>query len=181
MASSIFPLLAVGIYSVYEAGHSTYTQGATKAEIQQNSRVALDLITRDLRRAGYDPSSTGAGMIQGISVPATLETTRIRLVGDVDNDGVTDRVTYELDGSRQIIRTREQWDAGTGSWAGTTAAPVAGGIDSLQLQYWDGANAATTAAASVRRIRVSIQASGSTSSAAALTFSISTDVMLRNG
>lgn len=181
VASSIFPLVVVGIYSAYEVSQGAYTRGVTKAEIQQSSRVALDLITRDLRRAGFDPSNTGASKIQGISVPATVETTRIRLVGDVDNDGVTDRVTYELDGNRQIIRTQERWDAGTASWTGATAAPVAGGIDSLQFQYWDGANGATTAAASVRRIRVSIQASGPTSGSTPLSFSVYTDVRLRNG
>jgi type IV pilus assembly protein PilW len=181
VAASIFPLVVVGIYSLYGVNHGTYAQGAAKAEIQQNSRVALDLMARDLRRAGYDPSNSGANMVQGISVPATLETTRIRLVGDVDNDGVTDRVTYALDGNRQIIRTQEQWDAGTASWTGAGTAPVAGGIDALQFQYWDGANVATTAAASVRRIRLSIQASGDTPGAIQLTFSIYTDVRLRNG
>src|ERR1043166_561365 len=73
-------------------------------EMQQNARAAIDLITRDVKLAGYDP--TGAAISNGIPYsPSQLE-----LLADLNGDGsvtgVDEDVTYTYDAANtRILRS----------------------------------------------------------------------------
>lgn len=62
IASSIFLVLLFGIYSVFESSRTTVAAGEGKADIQQNARVAMELMGQDLRLVGYG-FPTGAGAV----------------------------------------------------------------------------------------------------------------------
>ncbi len=53
LAGVIGVVVLGGAYMVYEAGQSTVLASERKANLQQNARIALDLITRQIRLAGY--------------------------------------------------------------------------------------------------------------------------------
>jgi prepilin-type N-terminal cleavage/methylation domain-containing protein len=55
IASTIFVMVLLGIYVVYETNQSTYVRGEADAKVQQNARVALDQINREILMAGDDP------------------------------------------------------------------------------------------------------------------------------
>ncbi|MFH0872843.1 MAG: prepilin-type N-terminal cleavage/methylation domain-containing protein, partial [bacterium] len=47
IASTIFVMVLLGLYVVYETNQSTYMRGEGRANLQQNARVALDQMTRE--------------------------------------------------------------------------------------------------------------------------------------
>lgn len=53
IASAIFPVVLLAAYLMYDTNTWTYVRGGVKTDIQQNARVALAALQRDLRLAGY--------------------------------------------------------------------------------------------------------------------------------
>lgn len=60
IAMSTFLIVLFAIYTSFESSRSTYAAGEQKADIQQNARIAMELMGADLRLAGYG-FPTGAG------------------------------------------------------------------------------------------------------------------------
>lgn len=57
-------LIVAAIYSAYTAQQRTYLAQEQIAEMQQNIRAGLMIMTRDIRMAGYDPTSnSGADIV----------------------------------------------------------------------------------------------------------------------
>lgn len=52
-------LVVIAIYSAYTIQQKTYTAQNQVVEMQQNLRAAMDVMTREIRMAGYDSSATG--------------------------------------------------------------------------------------------------------------------------
>jgi len=190
IASTIFVLVLLGIYVVYETNQATYTRGEGRADVQQNARVAFDQMNRELLMAGYDPakvlSNPGTGI--GNYVMQSLGASSVRFLVDVDGDNVTEVVQFAYDGTNKRI-TRQVWvtvwNSGTNKWdIGTTggAQPVteSNTIDSLAFTYRDQNNAVTANAYDVRRIEVSLAATVKVGSQGTQSFSLNSDIRARN-
>jgi type IV pilus assembly protein PilW len=118
------------------------------SEMTQNARASMDLMTREIRMAGYNP--TGA-TFDGV----TYSTTALKIQADLNGDGDTtsgsnEIITYSYDG------TNKQVDRKLGT-AGTPNA-LAENIQSFTFEYLDSNGAATTTSASVREIRITVTA-----------------------
>ena len=50
---TIFLLVLLGVYQVLDSGHSTYSRGTKKQDVQQTARLAMDEMVKRLRMAGY--------------------------------------------------------------------------------------------------------------------------------
>ncbi|MDP2303262.1 MAG: hypothetical protein Q8N03_12655 [Ignavibacteria bacterium] len=68
----------------------------TEMQLVQNAKTFADVLSSDLRKLGYRYTGT-----------ALLEAGRNRLtfLGDIDSNGVMDRVTYSLGDSLQVLST----------------------------------------------------------------------------
>lgn len=53
IASAIFAVIFIGLYTAFETSQRTYAAGVTQTGAQQNARVALEIMAQDLRSAGY--------------------------------------------------------------------------------------------------------------------------------
>jgi hypothetical protein len=53
LAASLSALLLVGFYSVFEVSQRSYQAGQVRIQVQQGARLALEVMTADLRLAGY--------------------------------------------------------------------------------------------------------------------------------
>ena len=51
VATAIISVVLAGVFAVQRGGQQTYLLGASRVETQQNARVALELMTRELRSA----------------------------------------------------------------------------------------------------------------------------------
>ncbi len=173
--SAIFGIVLLGIYTVYGTSHTTFTRGQNKIEVQQNARVAMEMMARDIRMAGFDPSD----VINDVPTTAIQVTNAndITFVGDVDGDGNTDQVRYSLNGNEQIIWESASWNGA--AFPPATPSVLADGVSALTFTYFDGSDAVTAILADVRRITVDITTQ-ETGGGRQENFPLTMDVRLRN-
>lgn len=118
-------------------------------EMQQNARGALDILSRELKMAGYKPNGGG---FDGV----TYSTTQLRVQADLNSDGAistsstaNEQITYAFDNANEQI-TRA---VGSGS-----AQILAEHISAFTFNYLDSAGAATTVSANIRQLSITITA-----------------------
>lgn len=79
IAVSIFLIVLFAVYSSFESSRVTYGAGEQRADIQQSSRIAIELMEADLRLAGYG-FPTGAG-----NAITAVTPTAVTFIGDLVN------------------------------------------------------------------------------------------------
>jgi prepilin-type N-terminal cleavage/methylation domain-containing protein len=144
---AVIGLVLGGIFALQKSGQDTYLMGSKRVEAQQNARVALALMTRELRELCAIDSGT---------LPTS---TRIKFtIVDPNLDPST--AGYDsLDCSTvaNVVTITYAWSAGTLTrQVGAAAAqPVIGGVDSLTFAYFDVNNTSigTVTSANVGTIR----------------------------
>lgn len=150
IAVVISSIVLLGLYLIYDVNQATFIRGEQQTDLQQNARIGMDRMVRELRLAGSDPSETLTG---GPAIPGgqarcsnpppatpqaieTAEATCVRFYADVDSDLplATERVEYSYDTAGQLLR-RQLWTA-----AGTSggAQPLAERVIALTFAYYDG-------------------------------------------
>jgi type IV pilus assembly protein PilW len=118
-------------------------------EMQQNARGVLDIITRELKMAGYNPNGAS---FNGV----TYNTTELLVQADLDSSGTististaNEQITYAYDIVNKRI-TRAVGSAG--------AQILANNITAFTFGYLDGTTGATTISANIRQVIISITA-----------------------
>jgi len=118
-------------------------------EMQQNARGVLDILSRELKMAGYKPNGGG---FNGV----TYSTTQLMVQADLNSDGAistsstaNEQITYAFDNANEQI-TRA---VGSGS-----AQVLAAHIAAFTFNYLDSAGAATTVSANIRQVSITITA-----------------------
>jgi len=163
VAMAIMALLMAATLSLLQSGLAAWGWGSGRVEAQQAIRVALERMTRELREAGYDPTSAG------IEAVVVAEATRIVFQRDLNGNGLIDptheRVTYLLRAGETTLRR----DAGGG------AQPIAEGVRRFVLLYLDKDGDPTVDPAHVALVRIELEAGRRGPEAI-----MSTQVMLRN-
>jgi type IV pilus assembly protein PilW len=132
--------VAVKIFLVQQRAYNVQDQ---LNEMQQNIRSAIDMIVRETKMAGYNP--TGASF-NGI----TYNTSQLQILADLNGDGLltgaNEDITYSYDGTdSQIVR-----DIGAGG------QPVAENIQAFSFSYLDANGSSTTTSADIRQIDITI-------------------------
>ncbi len=113
--------------------------------MQQNARAAMTMVIREARTAGYDPARAGFARL-------TYDPARLVIAADRNGDGdlgdANERVVYFHDSDGLKLRR----DTGGGG------QPLAEDIEGFAVEYLDAAGNATTVAARIRQLRISITA-----------------------
>jgi len=68
IAMAVFALIMAAVFGLYKTHQDTYIVQDQVVEMQQSIRAALQLMTRDIRMAGYDPSDSGLFGISDIRI-----------------------------------------------------------------------------------------------------------------
>ncbi len=174
---AIFAILLVGVCTLYSQSLAAYNRGENRIELQQSTRFAADLMLREIRLAGYDPSDSLT--VLPTTAVETAGAATITFVADVDGDDVSDRVRYRLVGT-QILRDDAAWNGVDDFDAQSGASEMADGVTTLAFTYFDANNNVTTTLADIRRIRIGIFAQATTRDGQQVNYPMSTDVTLRN-
>ena len=127
----------------------TYNAQQQINEMEQNARGVLDVITRELKMAGYKPNG---GSFSGVA----YSTTQLMIQTDLDASGgisssttANEQITYAYDSTnKQITRA-----VGSGS-----ALVLADNITAFTFSYLDSTGASTTTSANIRQVSISITA-----------------------
>jgi type IV pilus assembly protein PilW len=117
------------------------------SEMVQTTRAAMDMMTREVKMAGYDPSPTSPGVV-GIPYNASQLQIRADLNGNEDTGDDSEDITYTYDA------TNDQIDRNTGGGD----QPFAENIEVFTFDYLDGSGNTTTTTADIRQIRLTITA-----------------------
>ncbi len=91
IAMAVGAVVMIGVMTAFTTQHKTYLVQDDVVEMQQNLRVALDLITSEIRTAGYDPTGNAdAGIVT--ATPGRLGFT-LDLSGDGDTNDANEEIT----------------------------------------------------------------------------------------
>lgn len=123
VALAIVGMVLAALGSLLQQGQQAYLAGTGQVEAQQNARVAVERLGRELRGAGVDP--TGAGFPPLVNLRPTSFTIQNDLNGNGVIAGNRETITYSLRG-RTLRRN-----------AGGGAQPLVNGVESLAFTYLD--------------------------------------------
>ena len=203
VALSIFLLILMGIMQVFEPSNSAYQSSQRKLNVQQNGRVAMDVMVRQIRMAGFFPENidTDNSNDQQNSVEVATNAA-IAVAGDLDGTGVTNTFLFCLD-SAGLRRVQGPRGAG-GSYTCGNGVVLAEGVTNLAFAYYDANNdpvpdpptapyqldgqavgaapsfASATQRAAVRRVVITLTARESVPNQPPQTYTLTSDVRLRN-
>jgi type IV pilus assembly protein PilW len=156
IAIAISGIVLGAVSSLFIMQNKSYSVQEQVAEMQQNARAAMDIMTREIRTAGCDPAGTAsAGILSAASDSITL-------TQDIDGDGHTydpdtgtwdtnERITYSLYTSDGIQKIGRATGAGNNQ-------PVAEDIQALTFAYYDSNGSETAVLANIRQVKLTITA-----------------------
>ena len=147
LAIVISLVLMAGVYTVFQSQQVAFSSQEQINEMNQNIRAVLDLMTREVRLAGYKTSSSS---FNGI---ATAQLSTIEVLADINQDGIilgdTEDVTYSYNANTlQISRNGVN-------------LPIADNITNLTFVYTlvDGTTSSSPGSlANIRKVGISITA-----------------------
>lgn len=118
-------VVVVSLYNISKVHQDTYVAQDQVVAMQQNLRAAMLLPIKEIRMAGYDPSSNSGATI----ISATVDTLHFTsdLDGNGDTSGTNEDVTYSLytaDGIQKLGRKQP-----------TLNMPVAEYINNIEFYY----------------------------------------------
>jgi len=201
IGSAVFVVVLLAILMILDISQRDYASGAAKLDVQENVRVALESMARELRMAGYAPSSTPNSDCAAPPCGVTaLTSSSVTFQADVDGNppGVCavppcmDKVIYTFDppdATRpcdpldpltvgRITRSVQSWVGG--AWTTLTAYDVAQCVKTMTITYYNSGVGETTVPDQVRRIKISITGEENVRGHAPRAYTVSTDVRLRN-
>ena len=152
IAMVIALIVITSLATAFISQRKTYDVQEQITEMTQGARAALDMISGEVKMAGYDLTGSGS-----FSLPYNSDTSTIDIYADIDGDGsVTtttgskDHITYSKATGEEIIRRNTN--------TGGDAQPFAENIQSFTIAYYDSGGIATTTTADVRQIEITITA-----------------------
>jgi type IV pilus assembly protein PilW len=110
VSSLIFLIIAIAAYGALDYGKRTYASCKELTRMQKDGRAALELMTSEIRMAGYNPRGVP------LTPLPTATATTLRLLADLNGDGIVgtstqpnENITYRFldldgDGIGQIER-----------------------------------------------------------------------------
>lgn len=150
VSMSIGMVILAAVTTTFMSQTRIYNAQEQVNEMQQNARGALDLITREVKMAGYNPNGAS---FNGV----TYSTTQLMVQADLDSSGListtstaNEQITYAYDSPNKRI-TRA---VGVGA-----AQTLADHISDFTFSYLDGTGTATTVSANIRQVSINITAS----------------------
>lgn len=145
IATALALVIIGALSSAFISQRKTYAVQEQVSEMIQGARAAMDMISREVKMAGYDPTEAGIG---GIPYSATQLETRADFNGDGDTSDANEKIIYTFDTANKQI------DRNTGGGN----QPFAENIASFSFEYYDAQGNTTTATQDIRMIRITIQA-----------------------
>jgi len=116
-------------------------------EMQQNARAAMDIMSREVRMAGFSP--TGASF-DGVHYHNDQIHIQADLNGDGDKDDTNEDLRYRHDSTNNLI---ERDDDDLNNWT-----PLVENIQAFNFNYLDSNGNSTTTSADIRQILITITA-----------------------
>jgi len=154
---AMFGMILSAMYNMFSFQQKSYSVQDNVAVMQQNVRVGLDYMVKEIRMAGYIPEGippnssspsndslpgppfTTDGVSESVEEATASAITFQAGIGwdDINLKDITETVRYTLDaGNNTLTREVWQWNAGTTSWDASTGPEiVAEDIENIVFTY----------------------------------------------
>ena len=162
---AISGIIMTGVYTAFKSQNDSYQAQDQVVEMQQNIRAALELLTQEIRTAGYDRTRTAGSGI----VTATVD--RLGFTQDLNADGDTtdtdEAVTYgfslaedgDADGVADSGGAPLGRNSGTATGVGGSGfQSIAENFHAIEFRYLDSDGNVTATIGDIRSIQVSVLA-----------------------
>ena len=141
-------VILTGVTNTFISQTRYYNAQEHVNEMQQNARGAIDLMGREIKLAGYDPTGTAITSSNGIPYSSA----QLQVLADLDGDGSTsgtdENIIYTYDAPNlRIQRT-----------SGGTTTTLVDNISDFSFVYLDASGNPTTTTANIRQIQISVTA-----------------------
>jgi type IV pilus assembly protein PilW len=166
IALLILSIVSAVAYGIFASLSKSFTTQDVTAKTQQNLRIGIDFMARDIRMAGLDPLDTAnAGIINATSTSFRFTADK-NMDGDVDDSA--EDVTYQLTGDKlQLVD-----DQGT--------ATLNENITNFGFTYFDTDGAATMVTQNIRSVAITLTATTPAGSAKPVERTYNTLIRCRN-
>lgn len=163
VAMAVLSIVMIGILNLFSKNTRAHVSQELTLELTQDLRAALNLMTTEIRMAGYDPSgNAGAGFVDVSDDRYDTDANSIRFTMNLNYDpddsppdqDVADTgedINYFVDASGNLIRRVDGADS-----ADPTDDYVAGNISRLTFTFLDENNEITWIPDSIRTVRIRI-------------------------
>lgn len=155
-------IITAAIYTAYISQQQTHYAQEQVAAMQQNIRAGMDILTREIRMAGYDPS-TRSGAEFTVMQPGQMSFSA-DLNGDGDTSDSNETVDIGFRVADDVLRDGIPDTANTTPSLGIQYSgaggyqPAADNIQALEFRYLDSTGGVAAAPADIRAVQVSILA-----------------------
>jgi len=149
IAMAIGTILMAGIYTFYRSQLRSHVTQQVLVDMQQDARVAMYMMTREIRMAGCDPQENTGATIR------IANAAEIAFDSDEDGNGAIaadERFYYALNNGNL---DRGGWDDDLNPLA---LSPVALNIDALDFVYLDSAGGVAATLADIRSVQITLVA-----------------------
>ena len=145
VSMGISGIVLSAVTTTFVSQSQSYDAQEQVVEMQQNARAAMDIMTREIRMAGYSP--TGASLV-GVH----HHSDKIHIRADITGNGNTNDPNEDIKYSYDAANLRIERDAKAG------IQPFADNIQVFTMAYFDNNGNATTNSADIRQIQITITA-----------------------
>lgn len=143
IAMAISGIVLGALVSTFIIQSKSYDLQEQICEMTQTARAAMDMITREVKIAGYDPTPTG---FDGIPYNAS----QLQILADLNGDGDT------ADSNEDIIYTYDAANLQIDRNTGGGAQPFAENIQTFTFAYLDENGNATIINGDIEQVRITI-------------------------
>ena len=144
---TIFLVVLLAIYQLFDTSHATYQSGTRKQDVQQQARLAIDEMVRALRMAGYVPENYDADLANDLSGTARLHVgtaNAIAAFGSLEG-GAQSTVFLFCRSGTTLLKKVSVNTADAATYTCDNADVLADNVSLLRFTYFDG-NGAQVAA-----------------------------------
>lgn len=158
IAMTLSLLVIASLGTVFLTQFKTYDLQEQLVEMTQNARAAMDMMTSEIRMAGYDyngtMNSTDPNAADFVGIP--YNATQIECYADLNRDGDTndsnEHITYKYFDTTSYPKQIKR-KTGSGSFQ-----PFAENIQGLSYIYFDENGNATTTTSDIHMLKITIEA-----------------------
>ena len=163
IAMAVGLVVLAAMYSVFTIQNKTFANQEELVVMQQNARAAMDMMSREIRMAGYNPKGTLTPCSGTTSTTNTCvgikeaNATSISFTADLNgNEGLT---AGSANPNENIIYDRYLSSGiyALGRTSNGAKQPVVENVDTLSFSYFDANGNSTNNLANIREIQISIR------------------------
>ena len=123
-------IVLAAISATFIIQNKSYAKQEQVVDVQENARATLQIMTKELLMAGYDPTGeAGAGIL-------VADADKVQFTMDRNGDGETDGALSDDDTNEDITYTLNA-DRVTREVPGSGAQPIGESIQALSFKYFD--------------------------------------------